>query len=217
MLINVLETFRKVFSFADPKPGTITNMLDLYCATNTEGIDATYEHVWETAHPYPKQDLRQTEVIKVPRAIGYYVEFDPRSCTPSGNDYLQLKTSETETNMGEQVGTRFKTSGRIAPGQNVFILIGKQLEIEFLVKVPRERGRKPGEPDGRQQNSDDKQRWGFRLSILPIFMYPVYTTTAVFKDIANTNRLDQDHQDNQTLYKWFKFFTLAVYVASAYT
>lgn len=56
-------------------------MLDIYCATNTEGVDTTCETVWETAHPYPRQEIRTTEVIKVPRAIGYFVELDPRCST----------------------------------------------------------------------------------------------------------------------------------------
>jgi hypothetical protein len=67
-------------------------------------------------------------------------------------------------------------------------LIGKQLEIEFLVKVPRERGRRPGEPDGRQQTSDDKKRWGFKVSILPIFMQPDCSilTSSGFREIKIT-------------------------------
>lgn len=51
-------------------------MLNIFCVTNTEGVDATYERIFETQHPYPRQEIRQVEVIKVPRAIGYLVEFD---------------------------------------------------------------------------------------------------------------------------------------------
>jgi hypothetical protein len=168
-------------------------MLDIYCATNTEGIDSTYEHVWETAHPYPKQELRQTEIIKVPRAIGYFVEFDPRCSTHAGqNDYVQLKSQEIEFRLGEQVGTRFRSTGKHAPGQNIFILIGKQLEIEFRVSMPRQdRGRRPGEPN--QPAASPEQRWGFKLTILPIFTSPTFNTDRDIKKFAPIyNRLDQD-------------------------
>lgn len=93
-IINILEQFRKIFNFGEKQgPKAESNMLDIYCATNTEGVDSTCETIWETAHPYPRQEIRMSEIVKVPRAIGYFVEFDPRCSTQHGqNDYLQLKS-----------------------------------------------------------------------------------------------------------------------------
>lgn len=85
-LINILDQFRKIFNIeqSDSKKTRESNMLDYYCLTNTEGIDATHETIWETQHPYPKQEMRQSEIVKVPRAIGYFVEFDPRCSAQPG-------------------------------------------------------------------------------------------------------------------------------------
>lgn len=60
-LMTILDQFRRIFNFADGKSKSDQperNMLDVHHATNTEGVDATYEHIWETAHPYPKQEMR---------------------------------------------------------------------------------------------------------------------------------------------------------------
>ena len=97
----------------------------------------------------------------------------------------------------------------------MFILIGKQLEIEFRVSLPRqERGRRPGEPV--PQNSSPEQRWGFRLTIYPIYASPSFSQDAGVKKKAFGpifNRLDSE----KNLYNWFLFFIMTVYVASAFT
>lgn len=55
-LLSIFEHLRKVFNYAETKNGKpeLSNMLDIFCVTNTEGIDQTYEKVFETAHPYPR-------------------------------------------------------------------------------------------------------------------------------------------------------------------
>ena len=55
------------------------NVLEHFDTSNTEGVDPTNVRIFETAHPHPMSDYRHSEVIKVPRAIGYLVEIDPRS------------------------------------------------------------------------------------------------------------------------------------------
>ena len=46
-LLSIFEHLRKVFNYAETKSGKpeLSNMLDIFCVTNTEGIDQTYEKV----------------------------------------------------------------------------------------------------------------------------------------------------------------------------
>jgi hypothetical protein len=60
----------------------------------SEGLDISSSRIWETAHPYAKQDERKTSSMKVPGAIGYSVEFDRRCSTEQPMDVLLLRSCD---------------------------------------------------------------------------------------------------------------------------
>jgi len=44
----------------------------------SEGADFTYERVFETPHPYPRNESVMKDIIHVPKAIAFTVELDKR-------------------------------------------------------------------------------------------------------------------------------------------
>lgn len=148
----------------------------------SEGLDVSSTRVWETAHPYSKQEDRKTHQMKVSGAIGYSVEFDRRCSTESPGDVLTLRTQEYNFQLSDSIGTDFKFERRPHHGQTI-ILMGEQLSIEFRNQNPRARnarhgGNSRGGHGGRggaaiasssQTREEMLKRWGYKLTIRPIF------------------------------------------------
>lgn len=155
--------------------------------------------MFETQHPYLRQDARQAKTVKVSGAIGYIVELDKRCSVETQYDYLLLRSEETNTQYGANVGTEFKIE-RSPISEYEYILFGKQLEIVFVSMNPRRGGY--GNRGGRgagaaavRGQEDSHRRWGFKLTVKPIFGTPrilgedSHKTLALNELVQLTNKL----------------------------
>ena len=70
----------------------MSDILSSLTTLNIEGADPTSYCVFETVHPTPAGQIFKDN-YQVPRAIGYMIEFDPKSAKCDGN--IQLRTSRT--------------------------------------------------------------------------------------------------------------------------
>jgi hypothetical protein len=147
--------------------------------TVQEGVDDSYEKIYETQHPYPRSEYKYPKSIKVPGAIGYTVEFDRRCKVESGHDTLVVRSSDYNQQISERVGTDFRFDQAPSADQ-VYVIYGKQLDLEFRSQNPRgrpppRRGRGGGQAagdSGAVSREDLQKRWGYRVTVKPIFGSP---------------------------------------------
>lgn len=216
-LLCITDTIRKLFTsyktVTDEKTGKTVeqavNILEHFDTTNTEGVDPTNVRIFETAHPHPLSDYKHGEVIRVPKALGYLVEMDPRSRISGGSASLQIKSAEYSQFLNEDFGTLFDFAGRAggAVRQKPFFVYGPAVAIDFQVAGRSRRG-----PEADDANAM-MARWGVRLSVKPLLGTPAYRA----KPSLRSEALDPicqriDGKDN--LYSWFQLLNLTASLAA---
>lgn len=211
-----METIKRIFnnykSVTDEKTGKngeqITNILEQFDTSNTEGVDPINVRVFETVHPHPLTDYRHHDIIKVPRALGYLIEIDPRtrmnqSCS------LQIKSNDYSQFLNDDFGTLFDFQGRA--GGSVrggsFFVYGPAVAVDCSVVGGRQRHRHEHE-----EANPMLTRWGVRLTVKPLLGTPSYRSkpslsNAILKPIV--------HRINGDLYSWFQMLNLMTFLSSA--
>ena len=201
-----MDTIRKLFNshktVTDERTGKTMeqtfNILEHFDASNTEGVDPTNTRIFETVHPHPLSDYKHSEVIKVPRAIGYLVEVDPRSRIAGPTCSLQVKGQEYTQFLNDDFGTLFDFHGRVdrATRNNAFFVYGQTLVIDFSVQGRSRRG--PEQDDANAMMT----RWGIRLSVKPLLGTPSYRSKPSLKtDVLKP--IFQRIGGDLGLYSWF--------------
>lgn len=123
---------------------------------SSESVDYTQCKVFETSHPYGRRESSRKEAFHFPDALAVSCEFDPRSRTENGNDFLSLYTNDDGQSIYSYLGTSHRFSGKFSSYNN-YILVGSTVNIDFQV-------------NSQPQKSDESgARWGFKVILRPIY------------------------------------------------
>ena len=123
---------------------------------SSESVDYTQCKVFETSHPYGRRESSRKETFHFPDALAVSCEFDSRSRTENGNDFLSLYTNDDGQSIYNYLGTSHRFSGKLVNNCN-YILVGSAVNIDFQV-------------NSQPQKSDESgARWGFKVVLRPIY------------------------------------------------
>lgn len=151
LLVSIFDRVRHLFIKSiipneeenSEKTAKVIDILTSLATLNIEGTDPTSYCNLESVHPLPSGAYQVKESYRVPRAIGYMIEFDPMTAkSNAGSIHLRTSRSEHEIHPGDT--KRMKS----------LVLVGSSLSVRF------------------SSNERDPKSWGFKLTIKPIVGKP---------------------------------------------
>jgi len=125
------------------KKERVLEVLSNLITFSIEGADPTGFSVFESVHPLPAGAYIAKENFRVPRAIGYMIEFD-KKMQQINDGNIQIRSSRSDINIHPRDVGNYRN----------LCLIGSTLSIKFT------------------SNERDQKSFGFRLKVKPIIGKP---------------------------------------------
>ena len=113
-MLNILQMVKQLFVITkgEGSEGKLESLMDKAYVFFSEGVDFTFEKVFETPHPYPRGETFLKDSLSVTKAIAFSVELDKRCCTEFNSDYLVIQSQDHAFWVNDTFGTHIRFYGK---------------------------------------------------------------------------------------------------------
>ena len=178
----------------EKKQESAPDMLGALTTLNIEGADPACFSVFESVHPLPSGTYSLKNSYRVPRAIGYMIEFDTKTAKTNEGS-ITLRTSRSVFDVHTRDISSYKS----------LVLVGSSLSIRF------------------KSNERDQKSWGVKLTVKPIIGKPKLISkggsSAEVRELESflTSAVSRLEGDATQVTSWLSLVNRVVFLASFLT